>query len=96
MAKRDEYLEKFKAQLDQWNAELARLEAKAQEAQADARLRYEAEIEELRQRREEARERMKEMERAGEDVWDDFRKRAEKAWNELDEGFRKAWSNFRD
>ena len=94
MAKRDEYLEKFKAQLDQWNADLARLEAKAQEAQADARLRYEAEIEELRQRREDARERMKELERASEDARDDFRKRAEKAWTELDEGFRKAWSHI--
>lgn len=95
MARRDEYLEKFKSQLDQWNAELAKLEAKANEAQADARLRYESEIEELRQRREEARERMKELERAGEDAWDGFRENAEKAWKDLDEGFRKAWSHFK-
>ncbi|SEO67802.1 hypothetical protein [Aquisalimonas asiatica] len=95
MARRDEYVEKFKAQLDQWNAELAKLEAKANEAQADARLRYESEIEELRQRREEARERMKELEQAGEEAWDDFRKNAEKAWKDLDEGFRKAWSHFK-
>jgi len=37
MSKRDEYVEKLKAQLDQWNTEVAKWEAKAQKAQAGAR-----------------------------------------------------------
>jgi len=37
MEKRDEYVEKMKAQLDQWNAEIVKWEARASQAQAEAR-----------------------------------------------------------
>ena len=36
MNNRDEYVGKMKAQLDQWNADIATWEAKAQGAQAEA------------------------------------------------------------
>jgi hypothetical protein len=35
MATRDEYVEKMKSQLDTWNAELAKWEAKAKTAHAE-------------------------------------------------------------
>lgn len=95
MSNRDQYLEKFKAQLDQWNADLSKLEARAREMSADARLQIEHEIQDLRQRRDEARERYKELEKAGEHSWNDLRTRSEQAWNDLAEGFRRAWSHFK-
>ena len=50
MSERDAYVEKMKAKLDEWNAEIDRLEAKARGAEADARLRYNKQIESLRTR----------------------------------------------
>ena len=40
MNERDAYVEKMKAKLDEWNAELDRLSAKMSAAEADANLEY--------------------------------------------------------
>ena len=45
MEKRDEYVEKMKAQLDQWNGEIAKWEAKADVAQAEARIEFDKRLE---------------------------------------------------
>ena len=54
MSKRDEYVGKLKAQLDQWNTEVAKWEAKAQKAQAGARVEYEKQLKEVRRQRDQA------------------------------------------
>ncbi len=36
MSNRDEYIEKAKARLEQWNADIEKMQAKVDEAQADA------------------------------------------------------------
>lgn len=41
MNKREQYIEKLKAQLDEWNAEVAKWEAKTRSAQVDMRIEYE-------------------------------------------------------
>ena len=54
MSSREEYLAKAKAKLDEWDADIDRLEAKANEAQADAQVihaRAEAEARIARSRR---------------------------------------------
>jgi len=38
---RDAYIEKMKAKIDEWNAEISKQEAKARAAQADMKLKYE-------------------------------------------------------
>ena len=48
MSKRDEYIANLKAQLEEWNAEVRKWEAKAKEAQADVRMEYEKHLEALR------------------------------------------------
>lgn len=94
MSKRDAYLEKFKAQLDAWNAELDKLESKARKASADMQTDYDEQLRELRRRRDRVREQYRAMEQSGEKAWDEFRVKAEAAWKDLEEGFRKAWSRF--
>ncbi len=44
MSKRDAYVAKLKAQLDEWNAEVRKWEAKAEGAQADVRIEYEKQL----------------------------------------------------
>ena len=51
MTARDSYARKLKDQLDRWNAELSKLEAKAKQPLAGMKDTYEKQLKELRGRR---------------------------------------------
>jgi predicted nucleic acid-binding Zn-ribbon protein len=70
MSQRDEYVAKMKLQLDELNAKMHTLEAKAHEAKDDARAKYEAEIGKLRQQSRLAKDKLEALKAAGEDTWD--------------------------
>jgi multidrug resistance efflux pump len=94
MSKRDEYVEKLKGQLDQWNAEVAKWEAKAQNAQAGARAEYDKHLNELRRRRDQALEQMKRLQAATGDAWVDLVRGADEAWAKMREALEKSRSHF--
>ena len=48
--KRDAYVQKLKAQLDEWNADINKLEAKSHQAEAGAKIEYHKRIADLRER----------------------------------------------
>ena len=70
MSKRDVYIEKMKQQLDELNAKMSKLEAKAQEAKDDAREKYKEEMSKLRQQSKLAVAKLDELTAAGEDTWE--------------------------
>lgn len=94
MSKRDEYIEKLKAQLDAWNAEVIKWEAKAKSAQADVRTEYEKQLEVIRRQRSQAMERMRQVQAASGDAWLDLVRGADEAWSKMREAFEKARSHF--
>ena len=94
MTSRDEHLEKFKAKLDEWNAEISKLEASARDAQADAKAQYEKQLASMRQMRDEAQGKFSEMQTATTDAWDAMAKGAENAWNAWASAFDEARSKF--
>jgi len=94
MSKRDEYVGKLKGQLDQWNAEVAKWEAKAQNAQAGARAEYDKHLNELRRRRDQALEQMKRLQAATGDAWVDLVRGADEAWAKMREALEKSRSHF--
>ena len=94
MSKRDEYVEKLKAQLDQWNTEVAKWEAKAQQAQAGARVEYEKQLQALRRQRDQALEQMKRVQAATGDAWVDLVRGADEAWAKMREALDKARSHL--
>ena len=95
MSNRDQYLEQFKAKLDEWNAEIDKLEANARSAQADAKVRYDKQLTELRKMRDDAQKRFSEMQAASTEAWDAMLKGAENAWNVWADAFDEARSKFR-
>ena len=95
MEKRDEYVEKMKAQLDQWNGEIAKWEAKADIAQAGARAEFDKRLEAVRQQREQALYQLRLMQSAAGDAWLDMMKGTDQAWASMREAFEKASSHFR-
>jgi hypothetical protein len=68
--RRDEYIEKMKLQLDDVNAKMSALEAKAQEAKAEAREKYQTEMAKLREQSQLAIAKLDELRAAGEDSWE--------------------------
>ena len=95
MEKRDEYVEKMKVQLDQWNGEIAKWEVKAKEAQAEARVEFDKRLAAVRQQREQAMYQLRLMQGAAGDAWMEMMKGIDEAWARMREAFDKASSHFR-
>lgn len=95
MSMKQAYEQKLRAQLDEWKAEIDRLKARADSAEAESQLEYYKQIEDLRTRQEAARVKLEELENAGEDAWEDLKAGLENAWNELGEAVRTASSRFK-
>ncbi len=94
MMNRDEYVQKLKTQLDQWNAEAAKWEAKANEAQAGMKAEYEKQLAELNRRRDEALEQMKRLQAASTDAWQEMIRGADQAWKNMHDAVTRARSHF--
>ena len=94
MATREEYVARLKAQLDQWNAEMAKWEARAKEAQAGWQAEAEKQLEAVRSRRDEALYQMKLVQNASADAWSDMMQGADAAWKAMSEAFGRARSHF--
>jgi uncharacterized coiled-coil DUF342 family protein len=83
MSRRDEFIEQMKAQLDEWNAEIEALVARARKASAEAQHRYQDDIERLKRRRDETQHRLEELQYAGEAAWDSLQQGFDDAWELL-------------
>ena len=70
MTKQSIYIEKMKSQLDELNANMNALNAKAKEAKEDARDLYNAEMAKLQKQSDLAKTKLEEMQTASEDAWD--------------------------
>jgi lipid II:glycine glycyltransferase (peptidoglycan interpeptide bridge formation enzyme) len=94
MINREEYVQKLKTQLDQWNAEAAKWEAKAKTAQATMKQEYEKQLGTLNSRRDEALYQLKLLQGASNDAWQDMMRGADQAWKNMHEAFNRARSHF--
>jgi GH25 family lysozyme M1 (1,4-beta-N-acetylmuramidase) len=83
MTNRDEYVAKLKKQLDDWNEDMARWEAKAKSAQAGMKERYKRELDVLNAQRELARYNLRLLEDASASAWTEMRKGADEAWDRM-------------
>lgn len=94
MTDKNAYRQKLEARLEQWRAEIDKLQAKAAEAGADARAEYEEQIETLRGQQKEARAKLNELSDATGEAWKDLRGGIEKAWDDLGDAVKKASEKF--
>lgn len=95
MSQRDAYERKLAAQLDELNAEIDRLKARAAKAEADSEIDYQRQIDDLKAHREQARQKFHELRDASEDAWEEVRQGAERAWQDLSDAVRSASKKFR-
>ena len=95
MSSRDDYLDEFKAKLDEWNAEIDKLESNARQAQAEAKAQYDEQLEALRVMRDDAQTKFSEMQNTTAEAWDVMLQGTEKAWETWANAFAEARSKFR-
>lgn len=93
--KRKAYVEKFDAQLNEWNAEIALFRAKADKARAEAKIEYYKTIKILEGKLDVARTNLHELRNAGADAREDLEIGAEKVWTEVKTAFHDAASRFK-
>ncbi|HMK13760.1 MAG TPA: hypothetical protein VK460_01930 [Burkholderiales bacterium] len=94
MMTRDEYVQKLKTQLDQWNSEITKWEAKTRSAQAKMKADYENQLKALRSRRDDAMTQLRQVQAASGEAWMDMMRGADEAWARLRDAFSKARSHF--
>jgi hypothetical protein len=90
MKTKDEYLAEAKAQLDEWETDLAELRRKAADTSDDVKEKIEEEIAELKAKWDQGAARRQEILDAADDKWDDIRDDAEEKWAEVKHGARQA------
>jgi uncharacterized coiled-coil DUF342 family protein len=95
MSTKEDFVRKMHAKLDQWNAEIDALAAKADAAEAGARAEYHKQIETLRSKRDHARSKLGELESASEGAWHDLKAGVELAWESVSEAVRSATARFK-
>jgi|SRR6188474_1504534 hypothetical protein len=83
MTTRDAYVAKLKKQLDAWNEDMARWEAKAKGATAEVKERYKRELDVLNAQRELALYNLRLLEGASASAWTELRKGADEAWERM-------------
>lgn len=80
---RDEYVRRFKQQIDAWNADMGRWQGKAAEAKADIKERLDKELDVLKAQRELARYNLRLLEGASAGAWAELVQGADDAWDRM-------------
>lgn len=95
MSMKDAYEKKLQSQLDEWRADIDKLKAKADAAEADTQLEYYKQIEELRSMQDTASEKLVELKDASDDAWEDLKAGLDRAWHSLSVSVKSASSRFK-
>jgi len=93
--KREAYLAKLKAKLDEWNSEIDKLEAKVGQLNAESRAEYRNQIENLRTKRSEVDQKINDLRKTGEVAWSDLKGGVESARKAMDEALKSAVARFK-
>ncbi|MEJ2069211.1 MAG: hypothetical protein P8X65_02785 [Syntrophobacterales bacterium] len=92
---KEAYLEKLKAKLDEWNAQIDKLKAKAAQSKADAKIKIEKRVGDLETHRREVENKIQQLVQASGPAWKDLKGGVQSAWSKLDEAVRSATEKFK-
>ena len=89
------YQQKRKAELDEWNADLAKFKAKASGASADAQIEMHNQIKMLETKMQESKAKLEELAKAGESSLESLKNGLESAWESTKTTFADAAAYFK-
>jgi peptidoglycan hydrolase CwlO-like protein len=94
MDNKEAYINKMKAQLNEWDAEIDKLKAKYEKVSADTALEYQKQIDDLKSKRAAAENKITELKESSGDAWEELKSGIENAWTSLGEAIKSARSKF--
>ena len=94
MSKREIFVEKLKAQLDEWNAEVDRLESKTEVIDAHYRAQYRAVIQEIKGKAQQIERKLTVIRNSSTDAWEDLKAGVEGAWKDFEASLKQAKERF--
>ena len=83
MNSKDQYVEQLKLKLDEWNAQIDELDAKARKSQAQAKQELESRLADLKKKREEFQTKLVQLQDASTDTWETLKTGTEVLWDDL-------------
>ena len=95
MSLKDAYLEKMETQLREWGAKMDELKAKADKAEAGAKIEYMKQLDVFKAKRDAAQTQLGEVRAAGEEAWESLKTGVEGAWSELKAAIEGAATKFK-
>ena len=95
MGLKEAYLSKREAQLKEWDAEIMKLHAKAEQAQAQAQIVYYEQVAALRVQQTTVRDKLAEMQNATGEAWESVKVGFDSAWTDLKSGLAGAVAKFK-
>lgn len=91
-----EYIQKLKDQLDEWDYEIDRLEARAKDVQHSVNEKVKASVADLKEKSEQLKTKFRDVEHATEEAAADVKDALEMAWNSLKMGVLAVRSEFEE
>lgn len=88
--------QKLSTQLNEIDAKMADLKARAQSAGSQAKAEWEAHRPQLEAQREAAAKKLDELKQSSREAWDQTRTKTEAAFSELEKGFKEAWAKLKE
>lgn len=95
MSIKEAYEQKQQAHLDEWAAQIKKLKAKADMAEADAQLNYYKQIKELQSMQDEATKKLTKLKNAGDEAWEDLKAGMDSTRGSLSNAIKAAASRFK-
>ena len=95
MENKEAYRKKLEAQMREWSAKIDLLKARADQAEAEAKIEYRNRIEDLRKKRAVLQEKLNELKKASDAAWKDIKVGTERAATDLRDALQSAFSKFK-
>lgn len=89
------YMDKAKAKIAEWNADIEKLQAKMAGANAEAKIQDQNQIKELRKQRDLGQEKLKEAQAASDSAWDELSAGFTSAFETVQKSFQDAMNKFK-
>jgi multidrug resistance efflux pump len=95
MEDRNKYIAKMSARLKILNADIKKLEAKANLVKIDAKANYRKQVKDIKNKRDEAQKKIKQIQKSSEEAWVELKTGFEKSWNTLSDSVKNTLAQFK-
>ena len=95
MKDKEAYIRKLHAKIDEWNADIDKLTAKASQVEAESRIEYQKQIEAIKSKRDDIEKKAAEISHSGGEAIGDLKAGIDLAWEAMNEAIKSAASRFK-